>query len=47
MLKEEYLKMDTLFSQLFYNQDLSKSSREMISLAADIISPLLSTLKSV
>ena len=25
MLKEEYLQMDTLFSQLFYNQDLSKS----------------------
>lgn len=41
MLKEEYLQMDTLFSQLFYNQDLSKSSREMISLAADIISPAL------
>ena len=41
ILKEEYLQMDTLFSQLFYDRDLSKSSAEMISLAADIISPAL------
>lgn len=41
MLKEEYLQMDTLFSELFYNNGLAKSEKEMISLAADIISPAL------
>ena len=41
MLKEEYLQMDTLFSELFYNSDSGKSEKPMISFAADIISPSL------
>lgn len=38
MLKDEYLQMDTLFSELFYNDGLAKSEQKIISLAADIIS---------
>ena len=37
MLKDEYLQMDTLFSELFYNDGLAKSEQKVISLAADII----------
>lgn len=38
MLKEEYLQMDTLFSELFFHNGSAKSDKEMISFAADIIS---------
>jgi len=41
MLKEEYLQMDTLFSELFYNTNHTKSEKPIISLAADITSPAL------
>lgn len=41
MLKEEYLQMDNLFSDLFYDKNMSNSSETMISMAADIISPKL------
>ncbi len=41
MLKEEYLQMDTLFSQLFYNNSSVKRDRPLISMAADITSPAL------
>ena len=37
MLKDEYLQMDSLFSELFYNDGLAKSEQKVISLAADII----------
>ena len=37
MLKDEYLQMDSLFSELFYNDGLALSEQKVISLAADII----------